>query len=158
MFGLFHSTAYADTEEKKETRRKGIRFIQEHGAYEFLKTSIPTLYSPGSQETKKELIAEHLAEGHNFSEPALVSYYEAMIARTDRSHILKESINPVLFILGRHDVAVPIDDGLEQCHMPQLSYIHILENSGHMGMVEEPETINQALLSYIELCKTALRK
>src|SRR5438309_1230925 len=36
-FGLFHSTAFADSEEKKETRRKGIRFIEEHGAYEFLK-------------------------------------------------------------------------------------------------------------------------
>ena len=36
-FGLFHSTAFADSEEKKETRKKGIEFVQKHGAFEFLK-------------------------------------------------------------------------------------------------------------------------
>ena len=44
--GLFHSTAYADTEEKKATRRKGIDFIRQHGAFEFLQTSSPNLFSP----------------------------------------------------------------------------------------------------------------
>ena len=38
-FGLFHSTAFADIEEKKETRRKGIEFIQKHSGPEFLKTT-----------------------------------------------------------------------------------------------------------------------
>ena len=37
-FGLFHSSAYADSEEKKTVRKKGIAFIHEHGAFEFLKT------------------------------------------------------------------------------------------------------------------------
>jgi pimeloyl-ACP methyl ester carboxylesterase len=45
-FGLFHSTAFADSEEKKAARRKGIEFINQHGAFEFLKTSIPNLFSP----------------------------------------------------------------------------------------------------------------
>src|ERR1041384_7943248 len=45
-FGLFHSTAFPDTEEKKITRSKGIEFIKEHGAFEFLKTSTPNLFSP----------------------------------------------------------------------------------------------------------------
>ena len=45
-FGLFHSTAYADNEEKKAIRRKGIDFIKEHGAFEFLKNTTPNLFSP----------------------------------------------------------------------------------------------------------------
>ena len=47
--GLFHSTAYADTIEKKNTRMKGIEFINRYGAFEFLKTIVPTLFS---QESK----------------------------------------------------------------------------------------------------------
>ena len=42
--GLFHSTAFADTEQKKETRRKGIAFIKANGATAFLRTSLPGLY------------------------------------------------------------------------------------------------------------------
>src|SRR5215510_3211854 len=48
-FGLFHSTAFPDTEEKKETRKKGIEFIKQHGAFEFLKTTSPNLFSPNSK-------------------------------------------------------------------------------------------------------------
>src|SRR5687768_16052077 len=35
-FGLFHSSAYADDDEKKNARNKSIDFIKEHGAAKFL--------------------------------------------------------------------------------------------------------------------------
>ena len=79
-FGLFHSTAFADSAEKKEVRRKGIQFIERNGPYEFLKTTIPGLFSPASRENKTELIEELLKTAHNFSGAALVSYYVSMSA------------------------------------------------------------------------------
>src|SRR5215207_7591047 len=30
-FALFHSSAFADSEEKRETRKRGIQFIEQHG-------------------------------------------------------------------------------------------------------------------------------
>ena len=50
-FGLFHSTAYADDDAKKETRRKGIEFIKNKGVSAFLKNTTPNLFS---EKTKKE--------------------------------------------------------------------------------------------------------
>lgn len=155
-FGLFHSSAFADSEEKKETRRKGIRFIQEHGAAEFLKTATPNLYSPQSREAHPEWVREHLAATHNFSADALVSYYMAMIDRPDRTAVLEQSKVPVLFVMGRHDVAVPLQDGLKQCHLPPLSYIHILDETGHMGMIEEKANTAELLSAFVfTLEKTA---
>jgi len=148
-FGLFHSTAFADSIEKKEVRKKGIDFIERNGPFEFLKTSIPGLFSPASRENRKELIEELLKRAHNFSGAALVSYYRSMMERPDRTSVLKMSQVPVLFILGRHDQAVPLEDGLKLCHLPGLSYIHILEESGHMGMKEEPHTSNKVLSNYL---------
>ena len=147
--GLFHSTAFADREEKKETRQKGIRFIEEHGAVEFLKTATPNLYAPQSREQHPEWIEEHLAAVHNFSAPNLVSYYKAMMQRRDRPYVLQEANVPGLVVLGRHDTAVPLPDGLKQSHLPQLSYIHILEGAGHMGMVEEKEKANDILTQFV---------
>ena len=149
-FGLFHSSAYADTEEKKAARRKGIEFIKQHGAYEFLKTATPNLFSPNSQLQIPNSIEEIIEKGRNFSPPALVSYYEAMMARPDTTEMLRKAAVPVLFIMGKYDNAVPIKDGLEQCHLPPISYIHILENSGHMGMIEESEKSSLALLQYVK--------
>lgn len=153
-FGLFHSTAFADSEEKKETRKKGIRFIEEHGGAEFLKTATPNLYAPRTKEQHPEWIAEHLATVHNFSVSNLVSYYKAMMERPDRTAVLKGSNVPVLFVLGQHDVAVPLQDGLKQCYIPQLSYIHLLENAGHMGMIEEKEKANQIITQFVNTIET----
>jgi pimeloyl-ACP methyl ester carboxylesterase len=149
-FGLFHSSAFADSEEKKVTRRKGIEFIQQNGAFEFLKTATPNLFSPITKNKKPELIDEQVARLHNFSPITLVSYYEAMMQRPDRTEILRKAIVPVLFIMGKYDAAVPVEDGLKQCHLPEKSYIHILQESGHMGMLEEPNKSNLILDKFLQ--------
>ncbi len=148
-FGLFHSTAFADSEEKKATRRKGIDFIREHGAFEFLKTATPNLFSPMTRDEQPKIIDEQVAIGNNFSADALVSYYEAMIKRPDRTNMLQKTTLPVLFIMGKYDMAVPMQDGLKQCYMPKISYIHILQQSGHMGMLEESGLSNRFLDEFL---------
>jgi pimeloyl-ACP methyl ester carboxylesterase len=148
-FGLFHSTAYADNEEKKATRKKAIEFINEHGGFAFLKTSIPDLYSEETKKSNQKLVEQHIHEAKRFDSAALIAYYKSMMKRPDRTQVLKTTKLPVLFILGQHDKAVPLKDGLEQCHMPQLSYIHILEHSGHMGMVEESAAANLYISRFI---------
>ena len=148
-FGLFHSSAFADSEEKKATRRKGIEFIIQSGAFEFLKTATPNLFSPQTKDEKPELIEEQIAAAHNFSSAALVSYYEAMIKRPDRTDILRKATVPVLFTMGKYDNAIPLEDGLKQCHLPEKSYIHILQKSGHMGMLEEADESNRLLEKFL---------
>lgn len=146
-FGLVHSSAYADGEEKKETRRKSIEFIKANGAYEFLKTAIPGLfYQPENNKTCQNLVAA----SKNFSAEALVAYYTAMINRPDRTAILKTFTQPILFIMGQYDKAVPFDQSMQQCYLPNQSHIHILRNSAHMGMWEEAEKTNAALLNFLQ--------
>lgn len=147
--GLFHSSAFADNEEKIATRQKGIQFMKQHGAYEFLKTSIPNLYSSATKENQPALVQEHLSLVKDMKAAALISYYEAMMQRPDRSGILKNALFPVLIVLGAEDTAVPMEQGLKQCSLPNLSYIHILYRSGHMGMVEEPEKSNELLTGFV---------
>jgi len=147
--GLFHSTAFADTDAKKDIRRKGIAFIEEHGAFSFLRTSNPNLFSPLSKEKQKELIEEQVQHGAFFTDAALIRYYESMFRRPDRSNLLKTTTLPVLFIMGRFDNAVPIQDSLQQCYLPALSFVYILEESGHMGMLEQSMEANDILMNYL---------
>jgi pimeloyl-ACP methyl ester carboxylesterase len=147
--GLFHSSAFPDSDEKIATRKKGIDFIQTHGAFEFLKTLIPSLYGPVTKEENPGMIEEHINSAHNFSGAAIVSYYVSMIERPDRTHILKTTKLPVLLVMGRFDQAIPLKDGLKQSHMAELSYIQVLERSGHMGMVEEINRSNELIINYL---------
>lgn len=147
--GLFHSTAFADSEEKKATRKKGIAFIGEHGSREFLETTSPNLFAPSTRERNPALVGDFIRSLSNFSPTALVSYYEAMMERPDRTEVLKNSHLPILFVLGAHDNAVPLQDGLKLCHLPEKAYIHILHESGHMGMLEQTEKSNWILDNFL---------
>jgi pimeloyl-ACP methyl ester carboxylesterase len=135
--GLFHSSAYADDETKKETRKKAIAFIKENGVNAFLKTSTPGLFKDADKS--KNDIDQLIEKGNSFTPDTLIQYYEAMIKRPDRTQILRTFSGPVLFMLGMHDKAVPFEQGLEQSHLPALSHLFILRESGHMGMIEEAE-------------------
>ena len=148
-FGLVHSSAFADSDEKISTRRKGIGFIQKNGAAPFLETMIPNLFSPRSREMHPGIVNDSLELKDNFEGAALVKYYEAMIERPDRTEVLKKATVPVLFIMGKYDAAVPVEDSLKQCHLPENAYIHVLRRSGHMGMLQEKELSNLALDKFL---------
>ena len=148
-FGLFHSTSYADSEEKKAARRKGIEFIKQHGAFEFLKTTSPNLFSSISAGKMKNTIDSFINGLDHFTPNALTAYYEAMMQRPDRSSLLGKSKISILFVMGQYDNAVPLNDSLQQCHLPQKSFIHILSGSGHMGMMEEPDKSNAILENFL---------
>ena len=148
-FGLFHSSAFADDEQKIETRKKGIQFIEKNGSEAFLKTSIPNLFSDETKKERPELPEDLLNISKNISPEALIQYYEAMISRPDRIPVLQTFSKPVLFIIGKFDSVVPLHLSMRQCHLPSICSIHILEHSGHIGMWEETELSTSYLKEFL---------
>ena len=51
--------------------------------------------------------------------------------------------------MGEYDKAVPFKHSLEQFHLPQRSYIHVLRQSAHMGMLEETQKANEILANFL---------
>jgi pimeloyl-ACP methyl ester carboxylesterase len=149
-FGLVHSSAYADTEEKKQTRRKGIEFIKTHGVQEFFKTTSPNLFSSHTKEHNPGLADALVNQYKTMNASALVAYYEAMMKRPDRQEVLKTFNRPILFLAGEQDTTIPYEQVKQQSRLPLLSYLHVLHNSGHMGMWEEPNETGFILEEFIK--------
>lgn len=148
-FGFVHSSAFADNEEKKSVRKKGITMMEEYGVYPFLKNTTPNLFSEHYKKQHPERVSELIEQGKQFSKEALIQYYTAMMNRPDRTKVLEKSNVPVLFIIGSEDKAAPLDDLLQQVHLPTISYIHILQGCGHMSMWEKADELNNYLLEFI---------
>ena len=148
-FGLLHSTAFADNEEKKQNRLRGIELIETYGSYAFLKNTIPNLFADSFKTTNAEEIGHLIDDGKQFSEKSLQQYYYAMMQRRDATHVLKNSRVPVLFMIGKEDVAAPLNDLLKQVYLPGISYIHILKNAGHMGMWEAEKVFNEYIKEFV---------
>lgn len=149
-FGLVHSTSYADTQEKKQTRRKGIEFIKTHGVYEFFKATMPNLFSSHTKEHNPGLVDALVNQYKNMNPDALVAYYEAMMQRPDRQEVLKNFNRPILLLAGEQDTTVPYEHVKQQSGLPLLSYLHVLHLSGHMGMWEEPNETGFVLAEFVK--------
>ncbi len=146
---LVHSSAFTDSKEKKANRLKSIEFVKKNGAFEFLKAVITDLFTETWAANNAEQVDKQIEKSRQFTDEAIIAYYQAMINRPDRTHVLKGFGKPVLFIIGKHDKAVPFEQSMQQCYLPNISYIHILRNSAHMGMLEEAEKVNQAIFQLI---------
>lgn len=147
-FGLIHSTAFADNEEKKENRKRSIEMIETYGGFAFLKNVIPTYFAKRFCEGNSKIINELVAKSNSFNSKVLQQFYLAMMNRPDRTNVLSMCNVPVLFIIGTEDIAAPMQDVLKQVHLPKQSEFYILENVGHMSMLEATDNLNLHLLSF----------
>jgi len=88
--GLFHSTAFEDTQEKKDNRDRTIKFVEKHGVEAFASTAVtPLFYPPKREELKKEIeLMIRIAAGS--SKEGVIAAAQAMRDRKDRTNVLKK--------------------------------------------------------------------
>jgi pimeloyl-ACP methyl ester carboxylesterase len=153
-FGLLHSTAFEDTVEKIDIRKRAIETINNYGAYSFLKTTIPLLFSQKYQQENLKNIIEIVEKAKQFNNTTLQQYYTAILQRHNSIAVLENATTPVLFIAGYNDTVVPLQQSLQQSYLPQQSHFYILKQSAHMGMLEETQTFNTILLQFCKHCST----
>jgi pimeloyl-ACP methyl ester carboxylesterase len=149
-FGLLHSTALPDTPIKIENRIRGISFIEKMGAASFLEATTPNLFGAFAKQNQQALINSFISDNAGFSAASLTAYYHAMMERPNLTPVLETTNLPVLFILGTEDIAVALDDTLPQTKMPNTAYLYVLENCGHMGMLEQPAAFNNAVVDFLD--------
>jgi pimeloyl-ACP methyl ester carboxylesterase len=149
-FCLFHSTAYEDRPEKKESRLKSMEFIRKHGSSAYVRQSLPGLFSSHFKNNHPGIIQRQMERYANFNPDSLVQYLNAMRNRKDKTLILRNMKIPVMFLIGEEDPAVPLRDALEQCHLPEISYIHVLTHTAHMGMLENTNLCNSLIGRFLD--------
>lgn len=133
-FGLFHSTAYADSEEKKQSRNKVIEFVARQGVTPFVGSFIPPLFFDQTNPNIQSVVA--LAS--QTRPETLIAYVRAMRDRPDRTEVLRSFAGRILFIAGEKDNGIPLDSITKQVILTAHPVLHTLPLAGHMGMFEDP--------------------
>ena len=150
--GLFHSTAFADSDQKKETRTKAVEFLKVHGVHDLVSNMFWTLFSKKSRELLSNEIKEVIQQGLKTSKDTAIQTTLFMRNRPDRMQLLKNVTFPVLFIIGKEDQAVTLEQSLKECYLPQQSHILILDNVAHMGMLEAFNTTFIRIKTFLDTC------
>jgi len=151
-FGLFHSTSFADSDEKKSNRNKTIAFVEKHGVPPIVDGFVDSLFYQKNRERLESEVETVKAMASETKKEVHIAYSAAMRDRPDLSHLLSEFGKPVLLIAGEQDAAVPFESSVAQSKMAQLLDFVALENVGHMGMIEAPDKCTEAIRRFVENC------
>jgi pimeloyl-ACP methyl ester carboxylesterase len=149
--GLIHSHVYADTDEKKAGRMKAVDFIDANGAFAYVKNFVPGLFSTTTDRLIVKAVIASLEEQDALG---LQAAQMAMSTRSDHQKVLIESSIPVLFVFGKNDQLMPLEQLLEQTALPAVADVYVLPHSGHMGMLEQPGEMARAMNSYLAMLPT----
>jgi pimeloyl-ACP methyl ester carboxylesterase len=150
--GLFHSTAYADSEEKKHTRNKTAEFIDKKGVEPFIENFVPGLFYKDRHPELRERIDWVKQLAVQTPRETAVAVTKAMRDRPDRTQVLQQLEVPVLFIAGEADEAVPLAGSEAQFSLPKEPVVHILPETAHMGMFERPQETRKMVEEFIARC------
>lgn len=131
-FGLFHSTAYADSEERKFSRNKVIEFVTKHGVTPFIDSFIPPLFN---DQTNHHILPLVRLATQTKTE-TLVAYVNAMRDRPDRTNVLEQFQRSILFIAGEKDSGISPESIKKQASLALNADFNLLPDVAHMGMFE----------------------
>lgn len=149
-FSLFHSHPFADSEETKKKRIREIKFVEDGKKDLIAKFNIPNAFANDNIETHRVSVQKAIDIAIETKKEGIIANLHAMMNREDLSESLANSSLPFLFILGRKDNYIDYDQIIRQINLPENSEIITLENSGHMGFIEEKETSLNAIIQFIK--------
>jgi pimeloyl-ACP methyl ester carboxylesterase len=154
---LVHAMATADNAEKKLLRQKSITLMNK-GFQEkeiFLKGMSQNLFGESYARTHPQSLSAIVERGLKAPEGGLAAQYEAIMNRSDKTHLLSHASYPIQWIIGTEDKATPMQDTLPQTLIADVNFISIYEGCGHMSFMETPQQLTQDILSFAKYCHSS---
>jgi pimeloyl-ACP methyl ester carboxylesterase len=136
---LFHSHPYADAPETVLKRKREIEVVKAGKKDIMYPANISMMFAernlkimPAAVTRLRKIASLNPAEG-------IIALLNGMIVRPSRTNVVESGELPLLWILGRWDRYFSPEKAVRDIKLPSNAKVVILENSGHLGFVEETE-------------------
>jgi pimeloyl-ACP methyl ester carboxylesterase len=146
---MFHSTPFADTDEKKANRDREIAIVKEGKKEQLFASNVPKGFANDHLVSLKSKVDWAISVAAQSTPEGIIALLEGLKVRPDRQKLLKETGAPVLYILGKKDNYIPYDVMYAVAQRSPKGEVLTLENSGHMGFIEEPGLCLEAFKSFV---------
>lgn len=144
---LLHSVTFADTDEKRETRKREIGVI-EAGKKDLLATTTDKAFAPANRKRLAPAIQDLSDQAFLTDDKGVIALLKGMGLRRDQNDTLAASAVPQLFVHGRCDEFIAPEVAEEMIARNPQAQVVWLENSGHIGFIEEPQASADAVLGF----------
>ncbi len=146
---LFHSHPLADTPEATEKRNREILLVSAGKKDLMYPENVIRMYANQNINKYSEALKRSKEIASKISAEGIISVLNGMISRPSRLSLMEEGRIPCLWILGRMDSYIPCESVMEKVNLPANAELVVLENSGHLGFIEEEERTIKILTRFI---------
>lgn len=146
---LLSSTPNPDTEAKRENRRREIALVRAGKKDALARVAPEAGFAEQNRRRLRSYIDDLTECVHITEDDGIVALLGGMMERADQNEMLRKSTVPQLFILGKKDGYIPVEVAEEIVANHPQAQVAWLEESGHMGFIEEPEVCAEALLKFV---------
>lgn len=142
---LYHSSARADSAEKRVLRDRAIEAVKENRRL-YAGSMIRGLFSAQKRRMLESDIARLVDEAAAMSPETITGCLAAMRDRNDRSDIVKNAEIRTAYLLGTDDERLPEADMKKEVIATEAAHHLFLNGVGHMSQLEAP----QAAIAFFE--------
>ena len=144
---LLHSHPNPDSEEKRRDREREIAVVAA-GKKDLLANTVARGFAPENRARFHAAIDELKDQVFLTEDEGIAALLRGMAQRGDTNQTLSQSAVPHMFIFGRKDEYIAPEAAEQIIKLHPEATVAWLENSGHMGFVEQPREAAEAILSF----------
>lgn len=147
---LFHSHPEADTPEAIAKRNREIMVVEAGKKDIMYPANISMMFAEKNLPHMASALARSKQIASLIPARGIIAMLNGMMVRPSRVSVLEKGIVPLLWLLGRHDRYFSPEKVLATIKIPENGRVAILENSGHLGFIEETEVSTKLICEFAE--------
>ena len=149
-FCLFHSHPFADSAEIQDKRDNEIRLVLSGRKDIIYPETVKGMYATDNLEKFRESFERSKRIASTITAGGIVAVLRGMKSRPSRVVVIEKGRIPFLWILGTKDNFINYEQVTAKVILPANAEVAVLENSGHMGFIEEEEKSLEILSDFLK--------
>ncbi len=149
--GLVNSHTLADSPEKRQCRDRACQQAATNRAG-FIINFVDSLFDSSKRKLLDQDIKDLQEQCLETSLAGLQAAERGMALRTDRLDVIARMETPTLFVFGKNDPRLPLEEGVSQAMEAQHAEILILDRVAHMSFLEERDYVRLRIRNFVETC------
>jgi pimeloyl-ACP methyl ester carboxylesterase len=146
---LFHSQPFSDTPEALEKRKREIEIVKIGKKNMMYPENVIKMFATSNLENFSGALQRSKGIASQIPGEGIIAVLNGMIIRPSRVSLMEAGRVPCLWILGLMDNYIPCDVVQTRVNLPSNARVVVLNNSGHMGFVEEEKLSVKIITDFV---------
>lgn len=146
---LFHSQPFSDPPAVIEKRKREIEIVKMGKKNLMYPDNVIRMFAPSNLEKFAGPLQRSKDIASRLPGDGIIAVLNGMMLRPSRLSFMEDGEIPCLWILGLMDSYIPCELIQTKVKLPSNGRVVVLENSGHMGFIEEEERSLEVIREFV---------